>query len=281
MASYAALFLVTGLLVYLSIFIAVSLVINYGAYRMAKHAGIPHPWLALLPLGNAYVTGLLAERSVYTYTGRQRRLAFWYPVCQLVTLVGLLAILGLALADADFNLLVAASLVLGLAGFVAQLVIGIYCYYYIFKDYAPDNATLYTVLGIVFGIYWIFLFVEMNSVPVSVTGFGAWPYGRPKYDRYHQWQQGGQQPQYSAPAPQGPNTTGWEQGAPSYQQPQAPYQQYPPPQGQQSQPPRYVPGQTPYQGQGPQFYQGQPQGYYKPERPASSEQEENQGPELK
>lgn len=242
-------FFVAGLLVYFVIFGALWALVNFGLYRMAKHAGIPNPWLAFLPVANAYVVGLLAERSLYTYTGRQRRLALWNAVFQAVPLVGLMFVVGLALLDSDFNALVGLSVMLLVLGGIAGTVLYWYSLYYVFKDYAPDNAVLYTVLGLVLGIYWVFLLVEMNTVPVSVTGFGVFPYGRPKYDRYHQWQV---PPvgQYPPPPPpqQGPYTTGgWG-------------------------PNGYEPGQ--------QFYQGQAQGYYRPERPGQ-EDDGPQGPEVK
>ena len=226
-----ALLLIAGLLVYLAIIAGLSVLLGFGRYRMAKHAGIPHAWLGLVPFGNAYITGLLAERAVYTYTGKKRSLAFWYLIAQCVVFVGALAVLGLAIWDIDFGLGVGMA-VLGLfLGLIAYFALGIYCVYYVFKDYSPDNATIYIVLSILFHIYWIFLLVEMNTVPVSVTGFQSWPYGRPKYDRYHQWQ-----------PPQGPG------GAQPYMW--EPVQPFSNGSGQ--------PGQTPppYQGQGPQFYHG-------------------------
>ena len=73
------------------------------------------------------------------------------------------------------------------------------------------SSVLYTILGLLFGISFVFFLVEMNTVPVSVTGFGAYPYGRPKYDRWHRWNQ--TPPQQYGPGnwpPQGggPGTTG-------------------------------------------------------------------------
>ena len=231
------------LLFYFVILGGVWVLVSFGPYRMAKHAGIPRPWLALLPVGNAWVLGLLAERSVYAHTQRPRRLAFWNTLLQALPLAALVLLFPLALADWDFNPLSGMSLRVLVVSGLAGAVMYYYCIYHIFKDYAPDNALLYLLLGIFFNIYWIFLLVEMNTVPVSVTGFGAFPGGRPKYDRYHRWNQGFAGPGYPPPGygPQG-----------------AAYTTSP---GQQT----YTtnPGQQTYQGQGPQFYQGQG-GYYQP-----------------
>ena len=293
-----ALLLIAGLLVYLAIIAGLSVLLGFGRYRMAKHAGIPHAWLGLVPFGNAYITGLLAERAVYTYTGKKRSLAFWYLIAQCVVFVGALAVLGLAIWDIDFGLGVGMA-VLGLfLGLIACFALGIYCVYYVFKDYSPDNATIYIVLSILFHIYWIFLLVEMNTVPVSVTGFGTWPYGRPKYNQYHQWQvpQGpvGAQPQqpYEWEPVQPFGNNGGQPGQPPPYQGQGPQfyhggqppqgpQTPPPPPGQGYQPPRgYVPGEGwTQQPPEPRFYQGG--GYYQPSGGRQREEEGPGGPELK
>lgn len=235
--------IVMVLLFYLVILGGTWVLVSFGPYRMAKHAGIPRPWLALLPVGNAWILGLLAERSVYAHTQRPRRLAFWNTLLQALPLAALVLLFPLALADWDFNPLIGISLLVLVVSGLAGAVMYYYCIYHIFKDYAPDNALLYLLLGIFFNIYWIFLLVEMNTVPVSVTGFGAFPGGRPKYDRYHRWNQGFAGPGYPPPGygPQGPAYT-TNPGQQTY---------------------TTNPGQQTYQGQGPQFYQGQGS-YYQP-----------------
>ncbi len=239
--------IVMVLLFYLVILGGTWVLVSFGPYRMAKHAGIPRPWLALLPVGNAWVLGLLAERSVYAHTQRPRRLAFWNTLLQALPLAALVLLFPLALADWDFNPLIGISLLVLVVSGLVGIVMYYYCIYHIFKDYAPDNALLYLLLGIFFNIYWIFFLVEMNTVPVSVTGFGTFPGGRPKYDRYHQWNQGFAAPGYPPPGygPQGPAYT-TNPGQQTY---------------------TTNPGQQTYQGQGPQFYQGQGSYYQPPAQP--------------
>lgn len=239
--------IVMVLLFYLVILGGTWVLVSFGPYRMAKHAGIPRPWLALLPVGNAWVLGLLAERSVYAHTQRPRRLAFWNTLLQALPLASLVLLFPLALADWDFNPLIGISLLVLVVSGLVGIVMYYYCIYHIFKDYAPDNALLYLLLGIFFNIYWIFFLVEMNTVPVSVTGFGTFPGGRPKYDRYHQWNQGFAAPGYPPPGygPQGPAYT-TNPGQQTY---------------------TTNPGQQTYQGQGPQFYQGQGSYYQPPAQP--------------
>lgn len=256
--------IVMVLLFYLVILGGVWVLTNFGLYRMAKHAGIPRPWLAFVPVGNAWVAGLLAERSIYTYTQRPRHLARWAAILQGVPLAALVLLIPLALADSDFNALVGLSLFLLIIGGLAGAVLYYYLLYYIFKDYAPDNAILFFLLGLFFGIYWIFLLVEMNTVPVSVAGFGPFPYGRPKYDRYHQWNQGPAPGQGYPPPAYGPQNTAYttNPGQQTYTtNPGQPYQGQGP-QFYQGQQPPYQQG-NPYSGQGQSFYQGQGS-YYQP-----------------
>lgn len=251
------------LLFYFVILGGVWVLTNFGLYRMAKHAGIPKAWLALVPIGNAWIIGLLAERSVYTYTQRPRHLARWVTILQAVPLVSLVLVIALALADSDFNALVGLSLFLLIIGGLVGAVLYYYALYYIFKDYSPDNAILFFLLGLFFGIYWIFLLVEMNTVPVSVTGFGVFPYGRPKYDRFHQWSPGpAPGPGYPPPA-YGPQSTTYttNPGQQPGGYPQQPYTTNPGQPYQGPQPP-YQQGGS-YSGQGQTFYQGQG-GYYQP-----------------
>ena len=98
--------IVMVLLFYLVILGGTWVLVSFGPYRMAKHAGIPRPWLALLPVGNAWILGLLAERSVYAHTQRPRRLAFWNTLLQALPLASLVLLFPLALADWDFNPLI-------------------------------------------------------------------------------------------------------------------------------------------------------------------------------
>lgn len=166
------------------------LLLGLGLWRMAKNAGIPYAWTAFFPLGNGYVLGALADRSRRYFTGRSPRLglSFWLPVVQALTFFAMMGLFGLALVSVPFNFLVVLFFLILLLGGFVSVGLNYFCVYHTFKDYAPDNALLYTIVGIVFSIYWIFLLAEMNTVPVSVAGPGPFPYGRPKYGRQQQQQ---------------------------------------------------------------------------------------------
>ena len=128
--------IVMVLLFYLVILGGTWVLVSFGPYRMAKHAGIPRPWLALLPVGNAWILGLLAERSVYAHTQRPRRLAFWNTLLQALPLASLVLLFPLALADWDFNPLIGISLLVLVVSGLVGIVMYYYCIYHIFKDYA-------------------------------------------------------------------------------------------------------------------------------------------------
>lgn len=159
-----------------------------GLWRMGRNVGIPCAWTAFFPLGSGYVMGALADRSRRFFTGRVYRLglAFCLPVIQALTVVSMMGVLGLALMRSPFNFMVGLFVGTLLLGAFVSVGLNCFCVYLIFKDYAPENALLYTIVGILFGIYWIFFLVEMNTVPVSVAGPGPFPYGRPKYGRQRQ-----------------------------------------------------------------------------------------------
>lgn len=185
------LFVLTYLLFAFGILAVILVLQGFGLFRMAKNAGVPYAWTAFLPVGNGYVMGMLADRSRYLYTGNSPRLglAFWLPVTQVMPVFGGLGMFGLVLTGGSiFNFLVGLFFVSLFAGAIAAVFFYIYAVYYILKDYAPDNAVLFTVLGILFNICWVFLLVEMNTVPVSVTGFKSFPNGRPRYGRQQPWE---------------------------------------------------------------------------------------------
>ena len=196
---------------------------NYGLWRMAAHAGIPRPWVAFLPLGDRYIQGLLAERSRFVRLGKRSRLSLWNPLVWavlpfffllalgadgdpyaifalfLLWVIGAVFSLWASMADIALFLLILLAgktdgdlFALLLGGWILSTLLtygtGLLCIYHILRDYSPRDAVLLTVLcAVVRQAAWIVLFACRDVVPVSVTGPGEWPYGRPKYDKYHQW----------------------------------------------------------------------------------------------
>lgn len=214
-------FLVLGLYGIFLFLLMVGMMIlsGLGPYRMARHAGIPRPWMAFIPVANLYLIGLLAERSYYVYKGRGKKLSRRSVIFALIPLAASLVLYAALLFSIFYHRIdalyapVILLFPLWILSFIPALVNYVCCLYYLFRDYAPDNAVLYTIISILFRIAFVFLLVERDTVPVSVTGFGAYPGGRPKYDRWHQWSQMPPQqypPGAYPPRGGGPGTTGPE-----------------------------------------------------------------------
>ena len=189
-----------GMIAFAGAYIAVLLAMAAGSvvingiapYKMAKNAGIPRPWLAFIPIAQGYIFGLLAQRSLYFHTGKRTPLA----KINLLLPAGLLVctlLIGVFSAM-DAGLLIGLLGLVLCVGSIASMVYLYYTYYYVFKDYAPDNAVLFLILSIIFPVaFLVIMLIHMNVVPVSVAGRS--PYGQPKYNR-----------------PSGPNGYGGPQG---------------------------------------------------------------------
>ena len=177
-SSYAAaVAAVGGVLIFVLLFAAACFILySIGLYTMAKNAGIPNPWLAWIPIATGYILGLLAERSYYTFTGKQM------PFSKIL----LWGYIGVFVG----SFIPFISALAGLAG-IALMVFQLIALFYLYKDYAPGKEVLYIVLSVIFSslAQAICLMLSRNTVPVSVTGFGQQV--QPSY-------QGGYQPPYNA-----------------------------------------------------------------------------------
>ena len=147
-------------LFWLAIMVGLIILSGFGLYRMAQHAGVPSPWMAFVPVASSYLTGLLAERAYYTYNRQPRSLAKWLVILNLIPLVGapvfgLAFLTGFGGVGASWTPILPLLLLVALPGLLATALL-IYCQYYIFRDYTPDNAVLYTILGLLFGISFVF-----------------------------------------------------------------------------------------------------------------------------
>lgn len=174
-----------GILVLIVGLMAIQLVRGYGVYRMAVHAGLRRPWLALLPFCDLWITGLLAERSIAARTGSSRPLAVWLMALFWGSLGGIL-LCGLLIELDWWYEAPGLAVLLGLVWTVGTRTMTLYALYHLFRDYAPGNQWAYTLLSLFLRIEPILLFFLRNTVPVSVAGdrsTGA----RPRYDEEHRW----------------------------------------------------------------------------------------------
>jgi hypothetical protein len=150
MAVAGGILLVLFTLVMAVIGIAAYLVVSFSIYTMAKNRGLANPWLAFVPIANLYILAQLI-RTLNIFGFEIPMFTVVYPLAAVVVgLLGQVDVIGTILSLAYFILSIAALNKL-------------------YRMYAPDNATLYTVLSI-FGIpAIIILFMIRNNTPVEAA----------------------------------------------------------------------------------------------------------------
>lgn len=195
-----------AILVLMIALMAIQLVRGYGAYRMAVHAGLLRPWLALLPFCDLWIIGLLAERSITARAGSSRPLAVWLMALFWGGLGGML-LCGL-LIELDWYEARGLAVLLELVWTFGTGGMHLYALYHLFRDYAPGDQVVYTLLSAMFRIGFILLFILRDTVPVSVAGSPR-AKARPRYDKEHSW---------SFPPPPAPGTPAITTGPEWYQQ---------------------------------------------------------------
>ncbi len=119
-----------------------------GLMKLAQNKGIENAWLAWIPIANFYLLGRIVE-TVNIGTWEIPRLEIVLPISvAAVMLLGGVRVLG-------FLLLIAFAV---LMGFVLHR---------LFSKYRPDQAVLYTVLSIVLGLVWVFIFIIRNDKEIA------------------------------------------------------------------------------------------------------------------
>ena len=134
---------------------------SLGMYTIAKRRQIPNPWLAWIPVGNMWMMGSISDQYQYVAKGRvrNRRKALLGLNIAIFALEIPLGILGsLAQMLAVFN--EGETLILWLIPVAAAMavvtifavVIQYMALYDLFASCDPDNAAVYLVLSILFGV---------------------------------------------------------------------------------------------------------------------------------
>lgn len=156
---YAAIFLVA---------IAICMAFMFPYYRMAKNQGMPHAWLAFIPVGNLWVMLNLPKREFnlfnkYIQTDRSK--LFWHYIlfCVIASV--------LAIPLAFIMMIPVLGWLIYIAYYVAVAVIG-YGFawrmnYDIYMTYGmEDNAMLFSILGLFVPLVTIIMsFMIMNREP--------------------------------------------------------------------------------------------------------------------
>ena len=159
-------FLIAILVFYLIflVFAIVSYVLrSVGLYSIAKRRGIHHPWLAWLPIGDAWIMGSISDQYQYVAMGkiRNRRkvllglnigvFAMIVPViiAEAVTVLAFqspaaAATAGVVLMVGMYLVYIALAIVTTVFLYIAQ--------YDMYRSCNPDNAVMFLVLGIFFNV---------------------------------------------------------------------------------------------------------------------------------
>ena len=171
-----------GLLILILVVAVTIAVVSYvlssvSMYRIAKRRGIHHPWLAWVPVGNAWMLGSISDQYQYVakhnVTNRRKVLLIFsivtLAICALYISMRT-AMYAAFTVDAGMSggvaLLILSTIVLMLMSGVciAYSVFGYIAYFDLFRSCKSKNAVLFLVLSIVFGVTLpIFLFVCSNK----------------------------------------------------------------------------------------------------------------------
>lgn len=181
---------------YSAVFLAVELALYIlravGIYKMALNAGIKQPWIAFVPVANAYTFGLIAEKNNRKKTTEKTKFSVVLLTLRIIGTVFFVAaavtfviatskILTFAYTayenDTNLSLEALGSIVLPIVLFavftlvtLAFIIIRYIALWRIYNAYDSSNAAAYTVVSVLFNFTDpIFLFILRNRTPM----FGA------------------------------------------------------------------------------------------------------------
>lgn len=117
---------------------------SLGLMKLAQNRGIENAWLAWIPIGNLYIMG--------TLVGEMELFGLKIPKLELILPLAPIA-LGVIIWMPFVNILAC----------LALIILNVAVLYHLFKMYRPDQAMLYTVLSLVLGLFWLFIFLIRND----------------------------------------------------------------------------------------------------------------------
>jgi len=119
-----------------------------GLMQLAQNKGIENAWLAWIPFGNLYILGRIVETV---------KIGTW----EIPRLEIILPLLPIALIILSWIPLIA------FLSKVAAVALTALVLYRLFSKYRPEQAVLYTVLSVILGLFWIFVFIIRNDREIS------------------------------------------------------------------------------------------------------------------
>lgn len=109
--------------------IAIYLFYSFALYKLAQSRNVEMPWLAWIPIAQLYIIGILVK-SMKISTFEIPKLEIVLPAAALATaILGAIPFIGTLISLANIILLLLAL-------------------YHLYKQYLPEQATVYTVLSI-------------------------------------------------------------------------------------------------------------------------------------
>ena len=152
-----------------------------GLYVLMKRRNMKSPWLGAIPLVNMYALGLMVDNIQY-YRGRRTTYRYWmlanliaFPAIMVFTTVT--TVWSAAGYDREFLtpvLLIFMVLMIGaLVVAYTAMVLAYVCFYRIFQEYAPRDATFFTCMAIFFGLGGAMAFAIRKRVPAAAQGMGS------------------------------------------------------------------------------------------------------------
>lgn len=208
MAIFGGAFIVS-LLIPLVIMVAFYVVEAIGMYKIAKGRGMTNAFLAWIPVANAYLLGQITDDINLRTRGKHTRQKVALLVLNIATIILLILFLALlfglifaliksSLFDAyhynyrysstepavGFALLLVLCAFAMLGAAIAYAILFYIALYRIYNDYIPQNAVLFLVLSILFGIYPFFLLAISNKPAISLYGASSQPFYPPQNQGY-------------------------------------------------------------------------------------------------
>lgn len=158
---------IIALLVFYLIFLVFAIVCyvlrSLGLYTIAKRRGIHHPWLAWIPVGDAWIFGSISDQYQYVAKGKvrnRRKVLLGLNIAMMAMIVPvIIAEVATVLAMDSAVAAATAGMILFLAIYLAYIALAIvttvFLYiaqYDLYQSCNPNNAVMFLVLGIFFSV---------------------------------------------------------------------------------------------------------------------------------
>lgn len=155
MAIFWAVYLVY-MLVVLGLAVASYVLQALGFYTIAKRRGIRNPWMAWVPVAEAYLLGCISDQYQYVVKGKNKCRRKILLTAEIVMWVSILLLVAFAVAvSVGYDSYVVGLVVMYFLLFAAAIVLTVFrciALYDVFNSCNPENSVLFLVLSIVINV---------------------------------------------------------------------------------------------------------------------------------